>query len=539
VVRRTAWLVCAVALALGAVAPAQASRPASRGATAKAKAAKAPARPTTRVKRTTRRPRPLEGDAAVDAAVEHLMKDARRRGIEVTLSVGSLRGKRRTIAARYAFVPGDPAQNTRLVTAAHALDQLGPGHVFRTPFRTDARGNLYVESGFDPTLDDAALEGAGHAIRQSGVRRLDGDLVVDVDRPDIGPRMRRALQRAGVSWTGEVRRGPAPRDAVVRHIHRSAPLAEVVKTILASRRALDAELLGLAVASSRRKGAPVSAADAASDLGGFLNQRVRLRRFERDHLLASASGRGGVNRMTSDHVLSVLRYAASHERTRPLLDALSADGRLRASHSATGKAQALSGVIEGRGGADGVAFSALATGPSRGDVSDWLGALGTTLARSEPKAPRAQPNDPSSWPKVPDGRLELETTFGRPGEHVVRARLPLGPGGRMATVRLNRKLIPVLEAALADAQQKGLLRHVLRLGGTYKLRAQRRPDGTELTPRTFSTHAYGVSFDINPDARGGDVDPALGEHFQKYGFVWGKFFARNYDPMHFQFVSGF
>src|SRR6185295_3042843 len=131
-----------------------------------------------------------------------------------------------------------------------------------------------------------------------------------------------------------------------------------------------------------------------------------------------------------------------------------------------------------------------------------------------------------------------ETTFGRPGEYLVRHRLRLGPNGAIATVRMNRKLIPIMEAALADAADRGLLRHIHALGGTYKLRAQRRPDGTELVPRRFSTHSYGVAFDLNPDAQGGDVHPDLARLFQGYGFVWGKNFANNRDPMHFQYVSG-
>ncbi|HUS64548.1 MAG TPA: D-alanyl-D-alanine carboxypeptidase/D-alanyl-D-alanine-endopeptidase [Kofleriaceae bacterium] len=607
--------------------------------------------------------RGLTGDDAVDAAVDHLMAVAQQRGIKVSLSVGSLRGARRTIAGRYAFVPFNPASNTKIVTAAHALDQLGPDFRFQTPFRTDAGGNLYVEGRFDPTFDLAALRGAARAIRKAGITSLEGDLVVDTalldgdstpagregfgeerweylappaplavdkgryrlavratrpgdaaevvrrngthtivnevktvatgksrvgvrtevvngetvlqvygqiragDKPrdlvmvspdpmsDVADRLRYALREEGVTWTGGVREGKAPRGATLRHTYSSPRLDEILQTTLGSSNSFDAEMLALAAASKARGWAPVSVATGAADLSGFLNKRVRLRTFDREYVLANASGLGEINQLTSDHVLAVLRYVAAHEKTRPLLAALAtpggrgtlsgrmrgtaAEGRVRAKTGTTTTGAALSGVVEGRGGADGLAFAALVSGKSRADNAAWLDALAITLSRLEPKAPRPAPADPSSWPTVPTGRLELETTFGKPGEHVVRTHLPLGPGGRMATVRLNKKLIPLMAAALADAQSKGLLEHIKRLGGTYKLRAQRRPDGTELVPRRFSTHSYGISFDINPDVHGGDVDPALGEHFEKYGFVWGKYFKNNYDPMHFQFVKGF
>ena len=570
---RNIWLLGALALALVQATPARASRPAAagvRGGTPHAVRPTRPRRPTAPSHRRkpgralaeralrAARAQGLEGDAAVDVAVEHLMDDARRRGIDVSLSIGALRGQRRNIASRFAFVTFDPAHNTRLVTAAHALDQLGPEHRFTTPFRTDRRGNLYVAGAFDPTLDDAALRDAARAIRDAGVTELRGDLVIDLPlaggdpadfvlAPGVGggvvaPRVGRALADAGVGGPGGVGRGCAPRGAVTRFTHTSPTLADITATALASPRA--AEMLSLA-AAARRRGAPVSPADGAADLAGFLNGRVRLRRFEREYQLTDASGATGANQLSSDHVLAVLRYAARHERTRPLIDALGAglrsdDGAVRAHRGKSGPTQVVSGVVDGKGGADGVAFSALARGKDAASTAAWLGALSHTLARLEPKkSARPAAPDPSSWPALPDGRFELETTFGRPGEHVVRTRLRLGPGGRMQTVRLNRRIIPLLEVALADAQAQGLLEHIKAFGGAYKLRAKRRPDGTELVPRQFSTHSYGVSFDLNPDVTGGDVDPALGAHFERYGFVWGKYFAHNYDPMHFQFVKGY
>jgi len=46
------------------------------------------------------------------------------------------------------------------LTAAYALDALGPAHRFETALRADRRGNLYIDPSLDPTLDAAALAGA-------------------------------------------------------------------------------------------------------------------------------------------------------------------------------------------------------------------------------------------------------------------------------------------------------------------------------------------------------------------------------------------
>jgi hypothetical protein len=316
-------------------------------------------------------------------------------------------------------------------------------------------------------------------------------------------------------------------------------------------------MLAVAVASATRGGAPVRVADGAEGMRRFLTHRVRLPSFERDFEIHNASGLGEINRLSSDHVLKILRFAQAHEDTRPLLDALAspgkagtlrsrlvgteAEGRLFAKTGTEGNALALSGYVKGRGRKADLGFSVLAAGASeadRPDVARWIDAFAITMAKLEPRATPAR-GPPPARPAVPHGRRELELTFGRPGEHVVRHRLKLGPGGKPLTVRVNKKLVGVLETALADADRQGLLQHIRRLGGTYKLRTQRRPDGRELEPRVYSTHSYGIAFDLNPDARGGDVHPALAAVLMQHGFVWGAHFARNYDPMHFQFVTGF
>lgn len=482
----------------------------------------------------------LEGDEAIDAAVERLMDEAKDHGIEVSLSVGSLGGRNRNITSRFAFNQLDPAGNLALVTAAYALDALGPGHRFETGFATDPGGNLYVDgAGLDPSLDRRALDAIAGSLRAAGVRRVSGDLVLaGAPSGDLARRLRSSLAGAGIEVAGAVRTGRAPSGATTRHVHRSASLAAITRRSLAGE-PIDQEALARAANAVQRTGKPIES--GAAGVARFLGARVRLRTFNREFALRDLSAGG--NTLSSDQMLAVLRYARGHQRTAPLLDALaSSDGRVFAATSRDGAAVARSGFIRARGRKADLGFAALARArtPAEQPVAQaWLDALAITLARLEPRAARPRPAPPSSWPAVPRGALELETTFGRPGEYVVRHRLPIGPGGRMAQVRINRKLIPVLEAALAEAAGRDLVKHIARFGGTFKLRTKRRPDGTELQPPMFSTHSYGVSFDLNPDREGGSVHPELGALFEKYGFVWGKYFQHNYDPMHFQFVADY
>ena len=44
---------------------------------------------------------------------------------------------------------------------------------------------------------------------------------------------------------------------------------------------------------------------------------------------------------------------------------------------------------------------------------------------------------------------------------------------------------------------------------------------------------------FDPDEKGGEVHPDLAQVFLDHGFICGNNFVDNYDPMHFQLVSGY
>ena len=82
--------------------------------------------------------------------------------------------------------PMQPASTMKLVTTVVALDRLGPNLRGRTELLADGKrdgdtlqGDLYLRGGADPDLDWAALWQMLSELRESGVRRIEGGLVVD------------------------------------------------------------------------------------------------------------------------------------------------------------------------------------------------------------------------------------------------------------------------------------------------------------------------------------------------------------------------
>lgn len=79
-----------------------------------------------------------------------------------------------------------PASNMKLLTAAAALNLLGPNYAFSTELRQDGRmngknleGNIYLMGKGDPTLQVADLAEMAHMIKGQGIRQIDGDLIGD------------------------------------------------------------------------------------------------------------------------------------------------------------------------------------------------------------------------------------------------------------------------------------------------------------------------------------------------------------------------
>ncbi|MGH9462573.1 MAG: D-alanyl-D-alanine carboxypeptidase/D-alanyl-D-alanine endopeptidase, partial [Vicinamibacteria bacterium] len=79
-----------------------------------------------------------------------------------------------------------PASGMKLVTIAAALHYLGPHYRFETRLLVDgpvvdgvAKGSLYIQGSGDPALTNGDLEEITAALARSGIRAIDGDLILD------------------------------------------------------------------------------------------------------------------------------------------------------------------------------------------------------------------------------------------------------------------------------------------------------------------------------------------------------------------------
>jgi D-alanyl-D-alanine carboxypeptidase/D-alanyl-D-alanine-endopeptidase (penicillin-binding protein 4) len=83
-------------------------------------------------------------------------------------------------------IPRNPASTMKVLTTVAALETLGPAYTWRTrayatgPVRDQAlQGNLVLVGGGDPFLTAERFWGFVSGVRQAGVQRIDGDVVID------------------------------------------------------------------------------------------------------------------------------------------------------------------------------------------------------------------------------------------------------------------------------------------------------------------------------------------------------------------------
>lgn len=104
-------------------------------------------------------------------------------------------------------------------------------------------------------------------------------------------------------------------------------------------------------------------------------------------------------------------------------------------------------------------------------------------------------------------------------------------------LRCNKVLAPVFLLIFKEINDKNLEHLIINFGGCYSYRSKR-------VNGDLSTHAWGISIDINPDVNKlgtkGCMPMVLVEIFERHGFIWGgRWKGRKCDPMHFQFCEGY
>ncbi len=124
---------------------------------------------------------------AVDALVNrHSLADA-DIGVEIMeVDTG------RVLAAHSEHAPLNPASNAKVVTAAAALAMLHGDHRYQTTLSGTTKsgavaGNLLLRGHGDPSLETEDVYGLALELRAHGIRRIDGDIVVDQKFHDDQP----------------------------------------------------------------------------------------------------------------------------------------------------------------------------------------------------------------------------------------------------------------------------------------------------------------------------------------------------------------
>ncbi|HTL11339.1 MAG TPA: D-alanyl-D-alanine carboxypeptidase/D-alanyl-D-alanine-endopeptidase [Bdellovibrionota bacterium] len=114
-----------------------------------------------------------------------LLNDPALRGIQISAEVKSLT-RDKVFFERGSNVALIPASSVKLLSAYLALKRLGPDHVFTTKVLRDAdvagstlKGNLYLRGAGDPSLVSERMYILAESVARTGLRKIEGDLVVD------------------------------------------------------------------------------------------------------------------------------------------------------------------------------------------------------------------------------------------------------------------------------------------------------------------------------------------------------------------------
>ena len=135
----------------------------------------------------TARAQPLPAlvtDAALAKKLASVLSDSRvTRGTVGVVVAESSSGAE--LYGRSATTAISPASNMKLVTAAAALDLLGPGHTFSTDAYAPAApvngvvSKLYLKGNGDPTLREADLQALATQVKAAGITKVTGGVVGD------------------------------------------------------------------------------------------------------------------------------------------------------------------------------------------------------------------------------------------------------------------------------------------------------------------------------------------------------------------------
>ena len=120
-----------------------------------------------------------------------------------------------------------------------------------------------------------------------------------------------------------------------------------------------------------------------------------------------------------------------------------------------------------------------------------------------------------------------------------RVKLGFPPSTTITRFSCHKQLEPTFKPVFEDIAGQGLRSSIRTWDGCYNYRMKRLSGA-------FSTHSWGIGIDLNASTNPqgtsvkGDMDPAIVGIFRAHGFQWGgDIKGKSYDPMHFQFCTGY
>lgn len=328
---------------------------------------------------------PADTTAAADSLADRLdqiLSDPYFERTQVGLYVYDLTADR-PIYARGQHQTLRPASCQKLLTAITALDLLGTDYCYTTLIATCGEltdsvlhGNVVLRGGFDPLLSPADLRSLADSLRARGIRRIEGDMVLDRSlkdtlaygwgwcwddeeaplspllcdgRPDLPTLWPAVLAQSGITCTGRVRYGTLPSDAqpAGRATHT---LDQILLPMLKESDNLCAESLFYQIAahSGKSYAGRDEAAAAVSSLAARLGFRPS------DFLVADGSGLSLYNYTSPRLLVAFLRHAYRNapilRHLLPALPVAGEDGTLRRRMKygpARGNVRAKTGTLEG------------------------------------------------------------------------------------------------------------------------------------------------------------------------------------------------
>lgn len=263
-----------------------------------------------------------------------------------------------------------PASNMKVITAVAALDLLGGDYLFRTLLYADAdtqadangtyTGNLYVRAGFDPCFDTTDLKAFVTALKQEGIRSIQGDFLLDVSikdtarlgwgwcwdddaetNPSLTPlpfmgkntfttRLAQELQNAGITLKGDIKNGRLPKSENLRLLcERTHTIDQILKPMMKQSDNLYAEALFYQMAA--RNGKPYATRKQGSEHIRTLVERLGFNAS--DFTFADGSGVSLYNYASPELLVALLRYAWYHrdiyDHLLPALPIAGVDGTLK------------------------------------------------------------------------------------------------------------------------------------------------------------------------------------------------------------------